>query len=452
MEDILVKGGLIVNADATFRADILLKGGRISRVSESISGHEQDCIVDASGKLVIPGGIDPHVHLALPGQAGCSVDDYFSGSKAAIRGGTTTLIDFVTPGRGELLTDALHIRREQLAVGNRQPAVGCCNIFFHMGITAWQEHTAMEMRRCVEEEGIMSFKVYLAYLDSIGIDYKALEMIMITAASIGATVAVHCEDGAAISLNIQRLREEGKLDPGNHAVSRPANLEAAAVEKVLELAARTGCRVYIVHVSCAQSLKLIAEAKLRGVQVEAETCPHYLLFDDSVYSGNATNVLPFVLSPPIRSKSDQEALWNTLSNGTLDVVSTDHCPFNLSGQKDLGLHDFTKIPNGTGGIGFRLSLLYTYGVLKNRITLNRWVELCSANPARLFGMANSKGRIAEGMDADLVVWNPAGSSVIRASEQALQCDHTIYEGLAVQGGAETVILSGRILFQALTAH
>jgi dihydropyrimidinase len=303
------------------------------------------------------------------------------------------------------------------------------------------------MRRCVKEEGIVSFKVYLAYTDSIGVDYTALERIMETAAALGAVVAVHCEDGIGIAANIANLRTLGRLNPGFHALSRPAALETAAVEKVLELAALTGCRVYIVHVSCARSLTLIAAAKQRGVQVEAETCPHYLLFDDEVYNVKDIEVLPFVLSPPIRSRSDQAALWMALSDGLLAVVSTDHCPFNLHGQKDIGLYDFTKVPNGAGGLEFRLALLYTYGVLRQRISLNQWVGLCSTHAADLFGMSR-KGRIAEGMDADLVVWDPKHKSIISSQHMESRCDHTIYEGFSVQGRAETVILSGRICFQA----
>jgi dihydropyrimidinase len=465
MKEILIKGGLIVNADATFRADVLVSGGKISRVADWIAETEDLQVIDASDKLVIPGGIDPHVHLALPTPVGCSCDDFVSGSAAALKGGTTTLIDFVTPGRGEKLTEALVERRRELGVGGRQLAVGrelgirnsefgvgnwelgVGNFGVHMGVTAWNSDTAAEMRRCVEKEGIVSFKVYLAYLDNIGIDYTALERIMETAASLDAIVAVHCEDGAAIAANIGRLRKEGKLSPGFHALSRPVALEAAAVQKVLELAAITGCRVYIVHVSCAMSLSLIAAAKQRGVQVDAETCPHYLLFDEAVYLGDDMEVLPFVLSPPIRGKSDQDALWKAISDGTLAVVSTDHCPFNLYGQKDIGLHDFTKVPNGTGGLEFRMALLYTYGVLQQRISLNQWVGLCSTHAANLFGMRH-KGRIAEGMDADLVVWDPKHEGIISSQHMESRCDHTIYDGFSVQGRAETVILSGRICFQA----
>ncbi len=437
MKDLLIKNAQIVNAHETLIADILIQGAIISRIEKGIRGSGEEIIVEAGGMPVIPGGIDPHVHLALPSAVGMSSDDFSSGSRAALAGGTTSLIDFVTPGKEELLTTALSKRKKE--------AENCVtDVGFHMGITSWRSHTAEEMRRCVEEEGITSFKVYLAYIDTIGVDYQELELIMETAAKLGALVAVHCEDGKAIAVNQENLRISGRLTPAYHAVSRPDELEARAVQKLIELSEKTACRVYIVHVSCRKSVELISSAQKRGVEVEGETCLHYLLFDESVYQLPDYEMLPYIVSPPIRSKSDQDALWTGISDGTLKVVSTDHCPFKLKGQKDTGIKDFTKIPNGTGGIGFRLSLLYTYGVLTKRITMNQWVDLCSAQAARIFGMSAAKGCIAEGFNSDLVLWDPEVKRIIHADELKLRCDHTIYEGFQILGGPKTIIRQGRI--------
>lgn len=439
MKKLLIKNAFIVNADESFAADILLSDGKIEKIDHHIPGASADEIIDAAGKTIIPGGIDPHVHLDLPTPAGPSSDDFFTGSRAALAGGTTSLIDFVTPQKDEPL---LHALRERKKV-----AFACrTNMSFHLGITSWNSTTAADMRRCVLDEGIVSFKTYLAYRETIGIDDDTLYKVLQTASALNAIVAVHCEDGEEIAVNQQKLALEGKLSPRYHAVSRPAEMEVEAIRKVIQLVEDTLCTVYIVHVSSGESVRLIADAQRRNLPVFAETCPHYLLFDDKVYQNSDQEALPFILSPPIRKLVDQDALWKGISENTLQVISTDHCPFNLLGQKNIGTQDFRKIPNGTGSIEHRLSLIYTYGVKERGISMNHFVGLVSEKAARIFRLSGQKGKIAEGMDADLVIWNTNENHVIRSADQFQHCDHTIYEGFTIHGRPETVFLGGKIVF------
>lgn len=438
MKTLLIKNSWVVNADKSFHADIRIREGIIEKIENEIIGRPGDQVIDAEGKWVIPGGIDPHVHLNLPTLASPSSDDFYTGSRAALAGGTTTLIDFVTPHRRESLLKALKSRKNE--------AKNCLtNLYFHMGITCMNESIADEMRHCVRDEGIFSFKTYLAYKESIGISYEELYKVMQIAAELDAIVAVHCEDGEQVSINQQRLKSEGRLSPGYHAISRPAELETRAVESVIKMVEATKCRVYIVHVSAGDSVNMIMKAQKKGLPVFAETCPHYLLFSDEVYKRPDEEVLRFIMSPPIRGEADRCRLWEGISDKIIDVISTDHCPFNLRGQKDIGIRDFTRIPNGTGSIENRLSLIFTYGVLQKRITPEHWVGLVSAAPARIFGMSARKGSIDEGKDADLIIWNPDYTREISAQAQLQRCDHTIYEGLTLQGWPDVVIRNGLII-------
>ncbi len=440
MPAFLFKNAHIINADASYSGDIRLRDGQIERIDRKIMETPADHVIDVSGKWVIPGGIDPHVHLALPTPAGPSCDDFITGSEAALRGGTTHLIDFVTPMRGESLIHALEKRKSE--------AADCrCGIDFHMGITCWNSQTAEEMQLCVTEHGIRSFKAYLAYQESIGISAETLKHVMETAAALGAMVAVHCENGYQISLNQQALRAEGKLSPQYHALSRPAALEAEAIETVIRLCEITGCKTYIVHVSSAKGVELIRNARQKGFPVYAETCPHYLVFEESVYSQEDEAVLPFILSPPIRSRQDRDALWEGLCDHTLSIVSTDHCPFTRA-QKRMGLLDFTRIPNGAGSIAERLSLLFTYGVLTKKISPEHWVDLISTQAAGLFGLSDRLGSIAEGKQADLVIWDPAHQQILQSPDTNAACDHSLYAGRMVFGRAEQVFRSGQIVWQA----
>lgn len=439
MNSLLIVNGLIIKTDAITKADIAVCDGIIKEIGTLIPtdfpGYQ---VIDAEEKYIFPGGIDPHVHLQLPTPAGASCDDFISGSKAALSGGTTFLIDFVTPLRGESLANALTSRLKE----SKKCLV---DYTLHMGITWYDETIPEQMDWCVNEVGIKSFKVYLAYKGSIGIEYHELKSVMKKAASLNAIVLVHCEEGDLILQNQKQFISEGKTTPLFHALSRPPDSESESVRKVINLCRETGCKTYIVHTSTAKSIELIREAKKEGLPLFCETCPQYLLLNETVYLKPLPESLKYVISPPIRLEKDRQALWEALTDGTIDVVSTDHCPFNTNGQKDLGMHDFTKIPNGAGGIENRLSLLFTYGVLTKKISLQQFVGLTSTNAAGIFGVYPQKGIIKIDSDADLVIWNPGAKSVISVKSQLCSCDSTIYEGIAIQGKAENVIRSGEII-------
>lgn len=432
----LILNGALVSSEKTNYFDIAVSEGVITKIGTlDPTNFEGYSIIDAKGKLVFPGGIDPHVHLQLPTPAGPSCDDFFSGSKAALGGGTTFLIDFVTPAREESLVKALTRRLKES---------NSCLVDYtlHMGITWYNKTIPEQMDWCVNEVGITSFKVYLAYKGSIGIEYKELEQVMKKAASLNAIVLVHCEEGDVILRNQQKFISDGKTEPLFHAHSRPVDTEYESVNKVIDLCRKTRCKTYIVHTSTAESIEYIRAAKKEGLPLFCETCPQYLLLDESVYLKPLPESLKYVISPPIRSKHDQEALWLAMADGTVDVIATDHCPFNTKGQKDVGMNDFTKIPNGAGGIENRLALLYTYGVLGGKINLQQFVGLTSTNAARIFGIYPKKGALEVGSDADLVIWNPEIKSVISVETQIQKCDSTIYEGMELHGEPEWVIRNG----------
>jgi len=440
MTKFLIINGTMVTAERSFRGDIAIDKGKIISTGDlfpaAFSGFD---VIDATHKLVLPGGIDPHVHLSLPTPAGNSSDDFISGSIAALAGGTTTIIDFVTPLRGQSLIEALNLRRKEAESAS-------CNLALHVGISEWNDRVAKEVVQCIRGEGIRSFKAYLAYRETIGISTEQLRQLMEVVAREGALVMVHCEDGEMISFLQMGFLHEGKCSPAYHPLSRPPIAEINAIRGIIGLSEQTGCPVYIVHTSTADGAGLILAAKEKGLKVYGETCPQYLLLDDSVYSAQHSpwNILPFMMSPPIRKKDDAERLWKGLSDGTFDVVATDHCPFNLHGQKDLGINNFTKIPHGAGGIEHRLSLLYTYGVLKGKITINRFVDLVSTRPAEIFGWGGRKGKLLPGYDADVVIWDPDHVGTISVHNHLSQCDSEIYEGFHFQGKADTVIIGGKI--------
>ncbi len=440
MQKFLIINGILITAEKSGKGNLAIGDGKILKLGDFDSGLFPGFkVIDASGNFVFPGGFDPHVHLALPTPAGKSCDDFRSGSRAALAGGTTYFMDFVTPLRRQSLHEALNLRRAEASES-------LCGYGLHMGISEWNPQVAAEIIPLIQQEGICSFKAYLAYRESIGIGYDDLSALMQIVGPAGGLVMVHCEDGEMVSRMQQDCLRAQNTRPACHAASRPPEAEVMAIERVIEMAAKTGCPAYIVHVSTLGGAAAIQAAKRSGLKVYAETCPQYLLLDDSVYSmdNKDVDVLPFILSPPIRGKEDQDALWEALANGTIDVVSTDHCPFNVHGQKDRGLTDFTKIPNGAGGIEHRLNLLYTYGVLTSRITMNRFVELISTRPAEIFGFGKQKGKLLPGYDADVVIWDPEASSVISAATHHSASDSEIYEGLTTVGNAATVISNGRI--------
>ncbi|MEA2042792.1 MAG: dihydropyrimidinase, partial [Bacteroidota bacterium] len=378
----------------------------------------------------------PITNMNLPTPAGYSSDDFYSGSKAALHGGTTTIIDFVTPKKGEALPRALDQRIEEAEKAR-------CNYKLHVSPINFHSETEKEIKACIDK-GVNSFKVYTAYKNSIGIEDAELKQVMKVIAKYNKLLLVHSEDGDKIDRLRKQYINEGKTSPEYHPKSRPPETEADAVKKVLEMAAETQCKVYIVHVSAKESIEHIRKARQSGQTVYAETCPHYLLLNDQAYSGEFKKTAGFVLSPPLRAAGNEKNLWQAVSDSTFNTIGTDHCPFT-STQKAQGIHDFTKIPNGAGGVEHRPALLYTFGVLKNKINLNRFVELMSTQAAKIFGLYPNKGIVQEKADADLVIWNPQKKNIISKKTHRQQTDINIYEGTKTTGEAETVILNGEIV-------
>lgn len=458
----LIKNGTLVTPHQQIRADILVQDGKIAgikyddqadwsgegggdefQVLDQTLGEEGPAsiddktqFVDASGCYVFAGGIDPHVHLHLPTSNGYSSDDFVSGSRAALLGGTTSLIDFVTPQRGQHLMTALNQRKVE-AVHSY------LDYSFHVSPVEWRDGLPDEIRECIAN-GVSSFKVYMAYKDSIGIGDVVLEKVMFAVARAGGMLIVHAELGDEIDSLRNKLFADGISGPLAHSLSRPPEMESNAVKNLIVLAERTNCPVYIVHVSTQLAVDHIRKAQRRGQTVYAEVCPHHLLFDDAKYSADLASAAPYVMSPPLRKPQDQDALWDALADGTIQTVGTDHCPFMME-QKMMGRNDFRKIANGVGGIEHRLELLYTYGVLSQRITLERFVEVVSAQAAKLFGLHPHKGSLNPGSDADLVIWNPDYKKTISSKNHHQHCDHNIYEGMEVKGRAEYVITRGELV-------
>lgn len=435
---ILIINGTVVTPSGVTETDLFVDGAVISALGRGIERNNCDRVIDAHGMYIFPGGVDPHVHMHLLSASGYSSDSFLTGSRAALCGGTTTLIDFVTPGRGESLVTALDRRMAEAGEALTDYA-------FHVSPVEWRDSTASEISECIAR-GVTSFKVYMAYKNTVGLGDDDLLRVMETVGKAGGMVTAHCEEGDKIEHLRNSLIAEGKTTPEYHPLSRPSHLEAEAVEKAVDLAYRAGCPLYIVHVSARESLNHIREAKSRGQLVYAETCPQYLLLDDTKYLGDFGETAPYVISPPLRKPEDCEALWLALSDGTIDAVGTDHCPFMMS-DKRAGLSDFRLIPGGAGGVEHRLALLYTYGFLTKRLNINQMVNLFASKPAKIFGLSTRKGHIMTGADADLVIWNPEPESMISAVNHHQNCDTNIYEVMTVKGMTEYVIINGRVVIE-----
>ncbi len=437
--NILIKNGTVITSKKSFNSDIYISDGKIVQLRESLNILEPiDKTIDAKGRYIFPGGIDPHVHMHLPTPAGFSADNFETGSKAALLGGTTTLIDFVTPHKGQSLIDALIQRNSEVK--------NCyCDYSFHVSPIEWTKNTEEEIKDCIES-GITSFKVYMAYKDSIGLSDKDILKVMQVVGKAGGLVTLHCESGDDIDKLREELVRNGKLGPEFHAVSRPDYTEAVAVQMAIGMAKMANCPIYIVHTSCEKSLRYIEEAQKSGQEVYSETCPQYLLLNDSRYIGDFTDTAKYIMSPPLRKKEDQNALWASISKGTVKTIGTDHCPFKLK-QKEQGILDFRKIPNGAGGVEHRMSLLFSYGVLQNRISYNQFVDITSTHAAKIFGLFPQKGEIAVGSDADILIWNPKTEKTISVENHHQNCDLEIFEGAKTFGAAEIVILNGEIMVE-----
>jgi dihydropyrimidinase len=439
---ILIKNGTVVTASERVLADVYCDGGKVLALGSDLEKRSaKDQVIDASGQYVFPGAVDPHVHLALPFMGTVSIDDFEAGTACAVAGGTTTVIDFVIPARDRSLLEGL---REWEA----KSKIAVADYTYHMAITGWGERTAEEMRIVVQEKGITSFKVFMAYKGAFMLDDGELWQVMKQAARLGAVVTVHAENGDAV-VNLQKeLLAAGKTAPKYHPVSRPSPVEGEATARALMLARLNGATAYIVHVTCREAVAAIAEAKARGQHCYGETCPQYLLLDDTVFEKPDFEGAVWVMSPPIRPRREghQDALWAHVQDGILSSIGTDFCPFTME-QKRMGLESFTKIPNGGTGIEERLALLYTYGVCEGRISLERMVELISTAPAKIFGLYPRKGSISVGGDADLVVWDPASERTISARTHHSGCDRNIFEGFRVKGKPSYVIVNGRVQFE-----
>jgi len=439
---LLIKHGEIVTAADRFVADLYCDGGKVVAIGENLEKRgAKDEVLDASGRFVFPGFIDPHVHMELPFMGTVSADDFESGMASGIAGGTTCIIDFCIPGRGESLLDGLKTWRERSkkAVADHS---------YHMAITGWGDKTAEEMRVVVQEHGITSFKVFMAYKGAIMVDDGELYQVMKQAAKLGAVVTVHAENGDAVYALQKELVAAGMLGPEYHPVSRPSAVEGEATERALMMAALHGTRAYIVHMTCKESVQALERAKLRGQRCYGETCPQYLLLDDTVFTKPNFEGSAYVMSPPIRPPhlGHHDALWTGLTSGMLDSIGTDHCPFTME-QKRMGKDNFTLIPNGAAGIEDRLQLLYTYGVCEGHFDLQRMVALGSTNPARIFGLYPRKGTIAVGSDADLVLYDPTPDGVRSAKTHHSKCDRNIFEGFKVKGRPTHVVVNGRVQFR-----
>jgi dihydropyrimidinase len=431
---ILIKNGRIVTASDDYHGDVYIEGEKIHSIGANLN-IEADQIIDAAGMLVLPGGIDPHVHLDMPFMGTFSSDDYASGTLAALHGGTTMVIDFVLQTQGKSLRHALN-QWQGRSNGN------CYGDYsFHMAVTDFNEETAKEVKEMIEEEGITSFKTFMAYKGALMIDDGQMVGLMKEVKKQGGMVTVHATNGDMIDALIAKHRSEGKLSPLYHYLSQPEITEAEASGRFCDMAEYTDVPGYIVHMTCEGALNEVRHACRRNQKMFVETCIQYLILDASLYEKDFEGA-KWVMSPPLREKKDQKALWAGLNQGLIQVVGTDHCPFKWE-QKLMGKDDFSKIPNGHPAIENRMELLYSEGVNKGKISINKYVEVTSTNPAKIFGMYPQKGCIAIGSDADILVLDPNEQHTLSADSHHMNVDYSGYEGWKVSGKCKHVILRGK---------
>jgi dihydropyrimidinase len=432
---LLIKNGRLVLPTNIIKADLLIENGEISRIEKEIYSEETP-ILDAKEAFVLPAGIDPHVHLSLPTPNGLSADDFESGSQAAIAGGTTTFIDFITPEKGQNLQAAFEQRKAEV--------INCaCDYAFHMSIIEWRDSIPLEMKTCVKDCGITSFKTYLAYRKSIGISFAELEKVMQTAKVLNVMVTIHAELGDTIDNLREKAIKNNQTELAFHPKTRPDYTEYQAVEKIIELVKKTHCKTYIVHVSTVESLNKIAKAQKEGLPIFAETCPQYFTFDESVYNKPKDEALGFIMSPPIRSEKNRKGIEHGILNGFVSTLGTDHCPFTLE-QKQKA-KNFAETANGAGGIQHRLSQFYCHFVHSKKLTINEMARITASKPAEFFRLAK-KGKIAQGYDADLIIWKETSGKM---SDQNLysKSNLDIYADEPMFGKADIVIKAGQIVYQ-----
>lgn len=436
----LIKNGRIVTAVDDYKADILVDGETISVIGASLA-MEADKVIDAAGKLVIPGGIDAHTHMDMPFGGTTSADDFQTGTLAAAHGGTTTIIDFAIQTKGDSILGALDTWHAKAA------GKTAIDYSFHMIVTDLPHERTGELKQLINNEGVTSFKLFMAYPGVLLVDDATIFRAMRLASDHSALVCMHAENGVVINEIIDQALKDKKLAPKYHALTRPTKAEAEGVNRSIALAEMAGSPVYIVHLSCYDALKKVIEARDLGIPAFAETCPQYLFLDYSYYEKENFEGAKYVMTPPLREKWNQNELWTGLRMNDLQVISTDHCPFCFKEQKELGKNDFTKIPNGGPGVEHRMSLVYNGGVVGNRITVNRFVEITSTNPAKLFGLFPKKGTIAPGSDADIVIFDPNKKLTISAATHHMRVDYSCYEGVEVQGVTETVLSRGKVVIE-----
>src|ERR1044072_7547221 len=435
----LIKNGQIVTAVDNYSADILVEDDKISVIGRKLD-MEADRVVDASGKLVIPGCIDPHTHMELPFGGTSSSDDFRTGTIAAAHGGTTTIIDFAVQYHGESLIEAVDNWHKK-AEGKTAIDYG-----FHLITTDLPDERVPEMRSLINE-GVMSFKLFMAYPGVFLVDDATIFRAMKNAGEAGGLICMHAENGIIINEIIKHALAEGKTAPRYHALTRPTKAEAEGVHRAIAIAEMADSPVYIVHLSCSDALEEVREARDAGLPAYAETCPQYLFLDYSYYEQEGFEGAKYVMTPPLREKWNQEKLWAGLRTDDLQVISTDHCPFCFKEQKELGRNDFTKIPNGGPGVEHRMSLIYNGGVAEGRVSLNRFVELTSTAAAKIFGLFPRKGTIAIGSDADIVIFDPNEEMTISSTMHHMNVDYSAYEGMKVKGVTKTVLSRGEVVIE-----
>ena len=434
---LVIKNADIVNADTRFTADILCDGETIARIDREITPPPGAEVIDATGKHVFPGFIDPHTHIYLPFMGTFSKDDYETGTKAALVGGTTTIFEMVCPARDMSPADGFALWRQQ-AQGK-----ACCDYSFHMGVTRFDTDSASQLRDIVRA-GVGSFKVFLAYKGAFGVDDTELWQTLALARELGVIVTAHCENETLVSQLQRQLLAAGRTGPDAHHDSRPPRVEAEGVHHLMTFAELTGARVYIVHLSCREALDAAVAARERGVRVSIETLIQYLVLDKTWAERPDFEGAKYVMSPPLRDASNQAVLWNGLQSGLVQTVGTDHAPFDFATQKPMGRDDFTRIPNGIPSIEDRINLLWTHGVKTGRLTLQQFVAVASTNAAKIFDLWPRKGVIQPGADADLVLYDPSYRGTISAQTQTQAVDYNAFEGWPIEGRPAVVTVRGEV--------
>jgi dihydropyrimidinase len=437
---ILIKGGRVITAADDYVGDVFVEDERISLIGESLD-IQADRTIDASGKYVLPGGVDPHTHLDMPFGGTVTIDDVESGQTSAAFGGTTTHVDFIIQPQGSSFADALEEWRGK-ANGKQVIDMG-----YHMAVTDLKEGGTLEELASLPDQGITSYKLFMAYKGALMVDDETLFKTMQVAADTGALVMVHAENGDAIDVLVKEALAAGHTEPKYHALTRPPETEGEATNRAIQLARVAGSPLYVVHVSCAESVEPIQLAREKGWNVWGETCTQYFFIDYTFLERPNFEGGKYVYTPPPRHKANQDVLWNAVRTDTLSAISTDHCAFLWDGQKTIGKDDFSKIPNGGPGLENRLQMIHEFGVRGDRISLNRMVELLSTNPAKLFGLYPRKGTIAVGSDADIVVFDPEKRVTISAATHHSKSDYNLFEGTEVTGVPEVVLLRGNLLVE-----